>query len=140
MHLLREVLILHGVGVGGGSLLYANTHFAPPDTVWDDPQWKDLERWREIMPAHFETARRMLGSTPNPRMGPADDALLHANHVVVLTDPRSAVAVVGENLAHRCGVLRNDARVAGEASGGLQNDAGTGRVVIVSGQQGRAGR
>ncbi|MEN8164452.1 MAG: FAD-dependent oxidoreductase, partial [Acidobacteriota bacterium] len=30
LHLLREVLILHGVGVGGGSLLYANTHFAPP--------------------------------------------------------------------------------------------------------------
>ncbi|MCD4748521.1 MAG: GMC family oxidoreductase [Thermoanaerobaculales bacterium] len=78
LHLLREVLILHGVGVGGGSLLYANTHFPPPESVWDDPQWKDLEDWRAIMPQHFDTARKMLGTTPNPKMGPADDALLHA--------------------------------------------------------------
>ncbi len=75
MHLLREVLILHGVGVGGGSLLYANTHFAPPDSVWDDPQWKDLEDWKTVMPEYFATARRMLGTTTNPRLGPADDAL-----------------------------------------------------------------
>lgn len=75
LHLLREVLILHGVGVGGGSLLYANTHFEPPDSVWDDPQWKGLVDWRSVMPAHYATARRMLGSNPNPRFGPADDAL-----------------------------------------------------------------
>jgi cholesterol oxidase len=78
LHLLREVLILHGVGVGGGSLLYANTHFEPPESVWDDPQWKDLEDWRSIMPAHYATARRMLGTTPNPKFGPADDALRNA--------------------------------------------------------------
>lgn len=78
LHLLREVLILHGVGVGGGSLLYANTHFEPPDTVWDDPQWSSLEDWRAIMPRHFETARRMLGTTSNPRFGPADEALRNA--------------------------------------------------------------
>ena len=78
LHLLREVLILHGVGVGGGSLLYANTHFAPPNSVWDDPQWKDLEDWRSIMPEHFATARTMLGTTPNPQFGPADEALRNA--------------------------------------------------------------
>lgn len=75
LHLLREVLIMHGVGVGGGSLLYANTHFEPPDSVWDDPQWRGLEDWRAVMPVHYATARRMLGSTPNPRFGPADEAL-----------------------------------------------------------------
>ena len=78
LHLLREVLIMHGVGVGGGSLVYANTHFEPPDTVWDDPQWRGLEDWRAVMPQHFASARKMLGSTPNPRFGPADDALRHA--------------------------------------------------------------
>ncbi len=78
LHLLREVLILHGVGVGGGSLLYANTHFEPPDSVWDDLQWKELVDWRSVMPEHYATARRMLGSTPNPRFGPADDALRRA--------------------------------------------------------------
>jgi len=78
MHLLREVLILHGVGVGGGSLLYCNTLFSPPDTVWDDPQWRGLEDWRAIMPAHYRSARTMLGAAENPRMGPADEALRRA--------------------------------------------------------------
>ena len=78
LHLLREALILHGVGVGGGSLVYANTLFEPPETVWDDPQWKELEDWRKVMPAHFATARRMLGATANPRFGEPDHALRRA--------------------------------------------------------------
>jgi cholesterol oxidase len=78
MHLLREVLILHGVGVGGGSLLYANTLFEPQEVVWDDPQWRELEDWRTVMPEHYRTARQMLGAAVNPRLGPADDALRRA--------------------------------------------------------------
>ncbi|MBP1620505.1 MAG: glucose-methanol-choline oxidoreductase [Acidobacteria bacterium] len=61
-HLLRDVLVLHGVGVGGGSLMYANTLLEPPDAVWDDPRWRGLVDWRAEMPAHYATARRMLGS------------------------------------------------------------------------------
>jgi len=78
LHLLRESLILHGVGVGGGSLVYANTLFEPPESVWDDPQWKDLEDWRSIMPEHFATARRMLGAVTNPKLGAPDHALKRA--------------------------------------------------------------
>jgi cholesterol oxidase len=78
MRLLREALVLHGVGVGGGSLVYANTHFEPPESVWDDPQWRGLEDWRRIMPEHYDTARRMLGVTENPKLGPADEALRRA--------------------------------------------------------------
>jgi cholesterol oxidase len=78
LNLLREALVLHGVGVGGGSLVYANTLFEPPHTVWDDPQWRGLEPWREIMPAHYDTARRMLGVVENPKIGAADEALRHA--------------------------------------------------------------
>ncbi|MEW6363391.1 MAG: GMC family oxidoreductase [Acidobacteriota bacterium] len=75
LHLLRDVLVLHGIGVGGGSLLYANTHLAPDDSVWDDPQWKGLVDWRSVMPEHYATARRMLGSVPSPKQGVGDDAL-----------------------------------------------------------------
>ena len=78
MRLLREALVLHGVGVGGGSLVYANTLFEPPNGVWDDPQWRGLEDWRAVMPAHYDTARRMLGVVENPRLGPADEALRRA--------------------------------------------------------------
>ncbi len=75
MRLLREALVLHGVGVGGGSLVYANTLFEPPETVWDDPQWRGLEDWRRVMPERYETARKMLGVVENPKIGPADEAL-----------------------------------------------------------------
>lgn len=78
LHLLREALILHGVGVGGGSLLYACTLFEPPATVWDDPHWKDLEDWRALMPAHYRTARQMLGAATNTRFGAPDEALRRA--------------------------------------------------------------
>ncbi|WP_445271125.1 NAD(P)-binding protein, partial [Streptomyces sp. DSM 41634] len=41
IHLLRNVMILAGAGVGGGSLNYANTLYIPPDPFFNDPQWKD---------------------------------------------------------------------------------------------------
>jgi cholesterol oxidase len=78
MKLFRDVLVLHGVGVGGGSLLYANTHLEPHETIWDDPRWKHLENWRQVMPEHYATARRMLGSVPSPRVGAGDEALRRA--------------------------------------------------------------
>jgi cholesterol oxidase len=78
LHLLREVLVLHGVGVGGGSLMYANTHYEPPEVVWDDPMWRDLADWRATMPGFFAEARRMLGTARSPSLGPADEALRRA--------------------------------------------------------------
>ena len=78
IRLLREALVMHGVGVGGGSLVYANTLFEAPDRVWDDPQWKGLEDWRAIIPEHYATARRMLGVVETPKLGPADEALRRA--------------------------------------------------------------
>jgi len=75
MKLFRDVLVLHGVGVGGGSLLYANTHLEPDAAIWSDPRWRDLEDWRRIMPEHYATARHMLGSVPSPQFGAGDEAL-----------------------------------------------------------------
>ena len=37
--LLKDVLVLSGAGVGGGSLVYANTLYEPLDAFWTDPQW-----------------------------------------------------------------------------------------------------
>jgi cholesterol oxidase len=76
LKLFRDVLVLHGVGVGGGSLMYANSHLAPHDSLWDDSRWRELEDWRRVMPAHYATARRMLGSVPSPKIGEGDEALL----------------------------------------------------------------
>ncbi len=78
MTLFRDVLVVSGVGVGGGSLVYANTLLIPPDKVWDDPKWARLKDWKRLMPAHYETARKMLGVTTNPYLGTADKLLREA--------------------------------------------------------------
>jgi len=67
--LLRDVLVLSGAGVGGGSLVYANVLYEPPADVWDDPEWA-----AELAP-HYATARRMLGATTTPFLTPADDVV-----------------------------------------------------------------
>lgn len=73
--LLKDVLVLSGVGVGGGSLVYANTLLQPPDSAFDDPRWADLCEWKTALRAHYETARRMLGVTRNPRLWRSDEVL-----------------------------------------------------------------
>ncbi|MGV3700725.1 GMC oxidoreductase [Mycolicibacterium sp. PO1] len=72
IHLLRNVMILAGAGVGGGSLNYANTLYVPPEPFFNDPQWKDITDWRgELMP-HYDQAQRMLGVVTNPTVTDAD--------------------------------------------------------------------
>ena len=74
----RHVVILHGCAVGGGSITYANTLLVPPEKVWDNGSWAGLSDWHSEMPAHYETAARMLGVTENRVFGPADHLLQEA--------------------------------------------------------------
>ncbi|MEJ7601758.1 MAG: GMC family oxidoreductase N-terminal domain-containing protein [Kofleriaceae bacterium] len=75
MRPFRHVMILSGHAVGGGSITYANTMLVPPDSVWRDGSWKGLADWEREMPAHYATARRMLGVTENRILGEADHLL-----------------------------------------------------------------
>jgi cholesterol oxidase len=63
--LLKGVMVLHGSGVGGGSLVYANTLMQPKAEVFADPAWSRAVDWQRELAPHFETARRMLGVTEN---------------------------------------------------------------------------
>ncbi|MCD4685107.1 MAG: GMC family oxidoreductase [Anaerolineae bacterium] len=72
---LKGVLVLHGSGVGGGSLVYANVLMQPSDKLFEAPAWNHLADWKTILEPHYATARRMLGVTQNPRLWPADDTL-----------------------------------------------------------------
>jgi cholesterol oxidase len=58
----REVFILSGVGVGGGSLVYANTHMMPPDEFFRNPVWSTIKDWKTTLAPFYEMARFMLGS------------------------------------------------------------------------------
>lgn len=71
----NDVVALHGSGVGGGSLCYANVLMEPDDRLFAAPAWSHLNAWKRVLQPHYETAKRMLGVTTNPRVTPADEIL-----------------------------------------------------------------
>ena len=75
MTFLRHVTALSGVGVGGGSLVYANTLPIPSDAFFGAASWAHLADWKAELAPHYATARRMLGATENPYVTPADEVI-----------------------------------------------------------------
>ena len=76
LSLLDDVMVLSGAGVGGGSLVYANTLLIPPAPFFKDPQWAGMvDDWQAELASHYKTAQKMLGAVPNPVFGPADAVL-----------------------------------------------------------------
>ncbi|MFC5667436.1 GMC family oxidoreductase N-terminal domain-containing protein [Kitasatospora misakiensis] len=72
IHLLANVMILAGAGVGGGSLNYANTLYVPPKAFFEDRQWRHITDWQEELAPFYDQARRMLGVRLNPTVTPSD--------------------------------------------------------------------
>jgi cholesterol oxidase len=72
---LRHVTALSGAGVGGGSLVYANTLPVPKDPFFRAPSWAGLADWKAELGPHYETALRMLGAARTPFRTPPDDVL-----------------------------------------------------------------
>jgi cholesterol oxidase len=70
--LLRNVVVLSGAGVGGGSLVYANTLYRPFDDFYLDPQWRHITDWRAALAPFYDQAERMLGVTHDDRPSPSD--------------------------------------------------------------------
>jgi cholesterol oxidase len=75
LSLFRDIVVVSGCGVGGGSLGYANTLYVPPSPFFKDPQWADLEDWEARLAPHYETAQRMLGVVVHENDDPADQLL-----------------------------------------------------------------
>jgi cholesterol oxidase len=71
----KDIVIFHGTGVGGGSLVYANTHLEPLDKFYTDPKWADLGEWREELAPFYAEAKRMLGTVEAPLLTESDEAL-----------------------------------------------------------------
>jgi cholesterol oxidase len=69
---LNDVLVLSGAGVGGGSLVYANTLYTPLDDFFNDPQWAGITDWKVELEPYYDQASRMLGVTDNPTITPSD--------------------------------------------------------------------
>ena len=71
----KDVAIMSGAGVGGGSLVYANTLYRAPRRFFEDKQWADLADWEQELAAHYDTAERMLGMAPVDYDDPGDQLL-----------------------------------------------------------------
>jgi len=75
MSFFRHLTVYSGVGVGGGSLVYANTLPIPQQDFFEQGSWAGLADWQAELQPHYGTARRMLGATENPRFTAPDHAL-----------------------------------------------------------------
>jgi cholesterol oxidase len=70
--LLKDIVVLSAAGVGGGSLVYANTLYEPPPSFFADPRWAGITDWHRELAPHYDQASRMLGVTEQPTMTPSD--------------------------------------------------------------------
>jgi cholesterol oxidase len=71
----RHATILSGVGVGGGSLVYANTLPVPKKEFFSSGSWSHLADWKKELEPFYSIASKMLGATKNPRLQKGDLAL-----------------------------------------------------------------
>ncbi|WP_211232222.1 GMC family oxidoreductase [Vibrio litoralis] len=72
----NKASIIHGIGVGGGSQVYANVHLIPEDEVFSSPAWsKTRSDWKDTLAPYYSLAQRMLGTTHNEYTNIADDTL-----------------------------------------------------------------
>lgn len=74
--LLNDTFVMSGSGVGGGSLVYANTLYEPPVPFYKDKQWAHITDWADELAPYYDQAKRMLGVTQNPATTTADRVLL----------------------------------------------------------------
>lgn len=75
MTFFRHVTVLSGTGVGGGSLVYANTLPIPPKAFFHSGHWKGLRDWENELLPYYDLAKRMLGADRHPYMSRSDKAM-----------------------------------------------------------------
>ncbi|OAN17837.1 hypothetical protein A3K86_02650 [Photobacterium jeanii] len=79
----KKFMSISGVGVGGGSLIYANTHRTPDKTVLEAAPWQlSHQNWFEELAPFYQKASQMLGVVPNPRLTPADNYLHQVSEAI----------------------------------------------------------
>ena len=76
LNFFKDMWVLNGSGVGGGSLVYAGTLIKPGKAFFESEEWSELTDWEAELAPHFETANQILGVAENPKYWPADHILL----------------------------------------------------------------
>jgi len=71
----REASILTGIGVGGGSLIYANTLVIPPDEFFTNSSWNNFNDWKSCLEPYYKKAGLILGRTRYDKLNLEDKVL-----------------------------------------------------------------
>ena len=104
MTLLDDLVVLSGAGVGGGSLVYANTLYEPLDPFFDDRQWAGIADWREELHPYYTRAREMLGGVETPFESHAEVVVREVARRLGVEDTfRRTVVAVDFDRCTRCG-------------------------------------
>ena len=82
MSFFRHITIASGVGVGGGSLVYANTLPIPKSAFFNSGSWSELNNWEEDLKPYYQTALKMLGATRNTKLFDGDKALQKVSQIL----------------------------------------------------------
>ena len=101
MTFLPNVTALSGVGVGGGSLVYANTLPIPKDPFFQSPSWSSLADWKTELATHYQTALRMLGATRNPSLTYPDEVLREVGRQIGREDTLGLIAMFTQPMRRR---------------------------------------
>jgi cholesterol oxidase len=75
LSIFKHIAVLSGTGVGGGSLVYANTLPIPKPTFFKTGSWRQLNDWETALSPYYQTALNMLGATKNPKLFDGDIGL-----------------------------------------------------------------
>jgi cholesterol oxidase len=75
IHVLPDVMVFAGAGVGGGSLVWANTSYRPLPAFYTDRAWAHITDWRSELAPYYDQAERMLGVVTYPGDTAADDVM-----------------------------------------------------------------
>jgi cholesterol oxidase len=104
MTVLDDLVVLSGAGVGGGSLVYANTLYEPLDPFFDDRQWAGIADWREELAPYYARAVEMLGGVETPFESHAEDVVREVARRLGVEDTfRRTVVAVDFDRCTRCG-------------------------------------
>jgi len=71
----RHVAVLSGAGVGGGSLVYANTLPIPPASFFNSGSWANMADWEQELSPYYAKAKQMLGAARHPYMSRSDKVM-----------------------------------------------------------------
>ncbi len=115
---MRHMIALGGVGIGGGSLVYAAVLLRPPDSFWAHPAWRAAGTdWSGQLAEHYDTAERMLGVARNPHHGRQDDWMQRAAAALGVADTFGSVPLgIDFDACTRCGMCLSGCDVGAKNS------------------------